>query len=153
MLRVRCAEPDDGEELARLAAQLGYAHFAHGNFLRLVGRDDGDETLLVARSAEAAPGKLLGWIHLRHWRTILIGDLVDIGGLVVDERHHGRGVGRALVAASAAWGRARGIALLQARSGSQRTAAHGFYRHLGFALNKQQQVFHLALGQQQVAWP
>lgn len=143
-ITLRPAVPSDTDELARLAEQLGYPSFDVGNLHHLLRGDGSDETLIVATDT-ASSATLVGWIHLRRWRTLLVGDVVDIGGVVVDERHRGQGLGALLISAAAAWGRERGARLLQARSGSQRSDAHGFYHHLGFNLTKQQHVFHLTL--------
>ena len=89
--------------------------------------------------------RLAGFIHLRQLRSLLVAGMVDVGGLVVDTELRGCGVGGALIAAAVAWSRARGARLLQARSGSHRVEAHGFYRRRGFTLVKEQLVFRLPL--------
>ena len=132
----------DGPALARLATQLGYPDFAQDNLRWLLGPPGApDEELLVLELA----GAVVGFIHLRLWRTLLIGTVADIGGLVVDAQARGGGHGRRLVEAGAEWARAHGAGVLQARSGSTRSAAHDFYAGLGFDLRKEQLVFHLAL--------
>ena len=52
--------------------------------------------------------------------------------VVVDERHRGRGIGRALMTFAIDHARARGCYKLALSSNTARPAAHAFYRALGF---------------------
>jgi GNAT superfamily N-acetyltransferase len=55
-----------------------------------------------------------------------------LSGLVVDESHRKRGVGKALVDAVEAEARARGCARLSLTTASRRADAHAFYGRVGF---------------------
>ena len=149
-IAIRHASADDRTELGRLATQLGYPDFSADDLLWILTVGAAEQVVLVAEQTEptkqvdAAP-RLAGFIHLRQLRSLLVAGMVDVGGLVVDTELRGGGVGGALIAAAVAWSRAQGARLLQARSGSQRIEAHGFYRRRGFILVKEQLVFHLPL--------
>jgi GNAT superfamily N-acetyltransferase len=55
-----------------------------------------------------------------------------ISPLVVDEKAQGHGIGRMLVEAAEDWCRKRGCKLVEVTSNDRRTAAHAFYRHMGY---------------------
>jgi GNAT superfamily N-acetyltransferase len=76
---------------------------------------------------------------------LLVSDVCEIGGLVVDERHRSTGAGRSLVAEAEAWARRSGYRELTVRSDTRRSAAHGFYPALGFVAVKEQKVYKKAL--------
>ncbi|NJP32539.1 GNAT family N-acetyltransferase [Micromonospora sp. HSS6-12] len=68
------------------------------------------------------------------------GDRLEIVGLVAADRR-GSGEGGALVTAAEEWARDRGLTTAQVLSGSERNAAHAFYRGRGFRGVKTEQVF------------
>jgi GNAT superfamily N-acetyltransferase len=52
--------------------------------------------------------------------------------LVVAEEARGRNLGRMLVEAVEQWCRDQGCGLVEVTSNDRRTAAHAFYRHMGY---------------------
>ena len=141
--RIRRACEQDGAELARLAAQLGYPVSDDAMQKRL-------QRLLVSDSdvvyvAEAAGGGLVGWIHGLLSQFLESDYRLEIAGLVVDERFHRKGVGRALVAPVETWAAAHGVEQAVVRCQSKRAEAHQFYRSLGYSQTKTQIVFRRSL--------
>lgn len=55
-----------------------------------------------------------------------------ITALVVAEEAQDQGIGRMLVEAAEEWMRERGCKLVEVTSNDRRTAAHAFYRHMGY---------------------
>jgi len=65
----------------------------------------------------------------------------EVGGLVVDSRARGKGIGRTLMTAAEAWARERGYTRLMLRSNTIRAEAHRFYQNLGYTIVKSQHKF------------
>jgi len=133
---VRAARAADVAEWSVLRAALwpdddAAAHAAEIADTFLSG--DGDQVAFVA---EDETGRLIGFVEasIRH-------DYVDgcdtspvafgEGAFIVPERR-GTGVGRALVEAVAAWGRARGCSELASNALLDNTASHDFHEAVGF---------------------
>jgi GNAT superfamily N-acetyltransferase len=74
-------------------------------------------------------------------RTLLHGERVEIAGLAVVGDHQGQGVGTALITQLERWAVGRGVHTIRLLSGSERAAAHQFYRHRGYQHLKTEQAF------------
>ncbi len=138
---VRPAAPSDREAVLALAPRLteGVAAWrdadAVGSAVRgwveesLATAGSDDSTVLVAETGAEVAGFCSVAVR-EHWAS---GADAYIGELVVDKRHEGRGVGRALVDAATRWARQRGLTGLTLETGAANTAARAFYGRLGFA--------------------
>jgi GNAT superfamily N-acetyltransferase len=135
---LRSAEPADAARLAELSAQLGYAATATDMVRRLTLLAGDDHSAVFV--AESDVEGIVGWLHVGRRQGLLTEPDAEIHALVVDERRRGAGVGSALVRAAEAWARERGCASLRVRCNVIRTAAHAFYRSLGFNCSKRQDV-------------
>jgi ribosomal protein S18 acetylase RimI-like enzyme len=89
------------------------------------------EAIFIAETDESQP---LGVIHLKGDVSVLTDEPQGyISVLAVTVEAEGHGVGRALVAAGAAWARQRGYRHLALEVFATNRHARTFYEHLGFA--------------------
>jgi GNAT superfamily N-acetyltransferase len=138
-MRIRPMTTSDADEVAALCGQLGYpstvAQIAHRFSLLIEQRDN------VVFVAEDGDEQIVGWIHVVG-RVYLDADpFAQIGGIVVDERRRGQGVGRALLAQAEEWANSRGYDEIRLWSNVVRSEAHAFYEQLGYAPVKTSYVF------------
>ena len=89
---------------------------------------------------------MIGWIHAHECHTIELDPWTEIAGLVIDERHRGRGAGSILMARAEQWARDRGCCQVRLRSNVIRARAHAFYEKLGYETIKTQKAFRKFLG-------
>ena len=138
-MTIRPAACDDAAAIARLCGQLGYPSTASDVEHRLAQAAGGrDGAVFVADS----PGDgVIGWVHVRALHLLTRDACAELGGLVVEERHRGRGIGARLMDAAEDWARRQGLASLRLRSNVIRDEAHGFYRGRGYASAKTSLLF------------
>jgi GNAT superfamily N-acetyltransferase len=125
---IRDARAEDSASIAALLGQLGYPTHAEAVAARVERLVAAADRLVVAE----VDGEVVGLadVHvspsLEHDRPA-----AKLAALVVDERHRGSGIGRALVAAMEAEARARGCAVLFLTTAERRADAHAFYERVG----------------------
>ncbi len=139
---VRVASVGDAEAIAGLSDQLGYP--ADDDMLRkrlsaLLG-----STLDSVYVAEAN-GAVVGWIHVFASVRLESVAMAEIGGLIVDEPHRGKGVGERLVKEAEGWAQRLGLSRIRVRTRATRTEAHRFYAREGYRRTKLQHVLDKAL--------
>jgi GNAT superfamily N-acetyltransferase len=139
--RVRSASPADAEALAGLCGELGYPSTTAQVRDRLCLLDDPERTLLVAE----AGGSLVGFIDVHVQRVVEEDPYAEVGGLVVRAGHRGKGLGAALLAAAADWGRGRGLGVMWIRANLARDGVHDFYPAVGCRRVKDQRVYECRL--------
>jgi GNAT superfamily N-acetyltransferase len=125
---IREATSKDAEALAQLATQLGYPAQA-GQIARRMQALAHDRSCVLAGDANRA---VVGWIHIEVYGTILLDNVAEILGLVVDERWRGQRVGQALLRAAEEWAAERGCTTVHVRSNVVRDRAYRFYLQNGF---------------------
>jgi GNAT superfamily N-acetyltransferase len=138
------AVPGDSQAVAVLSGQLGYPTTASAvteRLAKLLG--DPHHAVWVA---VLPGGEIAGWVHAVERWMVMVDPFVEIGGLVVDARLRGKGVGAQLMAAAEGWAQKRGIDRVRLRSNVARTEAHRFYERLGYERTKQQLVLDRKLG-------
>jgi GNAT superfamily N-acetyltransferase len=135
---IRDALETDAEPIALLSGQLGYPVDSRVIQERLGQiRRHGDGRVFVAE----LEGKIVGWIHVYGVHVLEAPAHALIGGLVIDEKHRGQGIGRRLMAAVEQWAADSGYTSIRVRSNVIRKGAHIFYPRLGYSVLKQQLVY------------
>lgn len=132
----------DAAAVASLSGQLGYAAGAAEIARRFAGLASVPESLVLVAEREH---ELVGWVHVLVQRRLEVDPFAEIGGLVVDARARGGGIGAALLAAAEAWAREQGVDAVRVRSNTIREDTHRFYRREGYAVLKTQVNFHKKL--------
>ena len=139
---VRQIDAVDAQSICALSEQLGYhlaASETETQIKAVLLRDD--NCAFVAVSDE----NIIGWIHGLKAIRIETPPFVEIGGLVVDERYRGKGIGEKLVNRVKQWCIEQGISSLKVRCNTKRLEAHKFYNKIGFIEIKTQKVFEMEL--------
>jgi GNAT superfamily N-acetyltransferase len=136
-VRVRPATAADAAALAGLSSELGYPSTEAQVHARLCLLDDPERTVLVADTGTC----LAGFIDVHLQRVVEQDVFAEVGGLVVEGAHRGAGLGAALVAAAADWGRAHGAEVLWIRANLAREGVHEFYPAIGCQRVKDQRVY------------
>ena len=137
-VKIRPARLTDATAFASLATQLGYNSSPSQVEKRLTAVLHDSKHLILA--ADAA-GEVVGWAHAYLCCLVETDMYVELGGLVVDESHRGRGVGAKLLAEVEKWARQNGARAVSLRSNTIRSKAHKFYAARGYAQIKTQHAF------------
>ncbi len=137
----------DAGQVAALAGELGYPSTPEqiGARFRTI-EENPDSRVFVATDAE---GLVLGWVHVFGLHLMESEGAAEVGGLVVDSRARGRGIGRSLMAAAEAWALQRGHTRVTLRSNTIRTETHRFYQGLGYTIVKSQHKFQKPIGREE----
>ena len=132
----------DATAVNGLSAQLGYSLSVHQTaeqIKTIASRSDHHACVAVSDN------QIVGWIHT--FQSYLIESLpfVEIGGIVVDEKYRGKGIGKKLIQHAIDWSIKQKIFKLRVRTQTKRLDALQFYRSLKFEEVKEQKVFQLEL--------
>jgi ribosomal protein S18 acetylase RimI-like enzyme len=135
---IRPARNADAASIARIGTQLGYDVDTPETAER-IGRvlSRSDQQIFVAELDD----QVVGWVHAMIFDLIESEPFVVIGGLVVDSNHRRLGIARNLMARAEDWTRERGLSIVRLSSSSTRTAAHTFYKTIGYEHIKTQYAF------------
>jgi GNAT superfamily N-acetyltransferase len=126
---VRDAKPADAKRLMELIHELGHEIDEKQVRKNLTTLGKSDEIPLVATLDK----KIVGLCGVG--RRVVIHRPAPLGritALVVAKEAQDEGIGRMLVEAAEDWMRKRGCKLVEVTSNDRRTAAHAFYRHMGY---------------------
>jgi GNAT superfamily N-acetyltransferase len=128
-LKVREAKPSDAGRLTELIEELGHEITEKQVRKNLAALKKSGEVPLVATLDKQVVGMCgLG-------RRVVIHRPAPLGritALIVAKEAQGGGIGRMLVEAAEEWMRKKGCQLVEVTSNDRRTAAHAFYRHMGY---------------------
>jgi GNAT superfamily N-acetyltransferase len=127
--KIRDAKPADAAGLVELIRSLGHEIDQKSVRKNLAALRKSGETPFVATLGK----RVVGLVGIN--KRIAVHKPAPIGRmsvLVVAEDAQGKGIGRMLVEVAEAWFRKQGCTLVEVTSNDRRTAAHAFYRHLGY---------------------
>ena len=127
--KIRDAKAGDAARLVELIRELGHEIDEKSVRRNLTALKKTDETPLVATLGKDVVGLCGVAAQVMIHRDAPIG---RISPLVVDKKAQGHGIGRMLVQAAEQWCRKRGCKLVEVTSNDRRSAAHAFYRHMGY---------------------
>ena len=139
MITIRGAIESDASELTRLSSQLGYPSTSEDvliNLLELIL--DPDHEVYIA---EVIEGSLVGFAHMFVTRRLFLKPFTEFGGLVIDEKFRGKGIGSQLLAEAESWAVKMGCQEIRVRSNTRRILAKEFYLDRNYLENKKQRVF------------
>jgi GNAT superfamily N-acetyltransferase len=129
-VEIRHAVREDAASLVPLLDQLGYPASVEQVARRLERLAASDADVLLVAEVE---GEVVALASLHVSLALEYdGDAGKLSAIVVDERHRGRGIARALVEAIEREARRCGCVLLFLTTAERRKDAHAFYRRLGF---------------------
>jgi len=127
--KIRDAKAGDAHRLLELIRDLGHEIDEKSLRKNLKALKKTGETPLVAVQGK----RLVGMCGVG--RRVVVHRPAPLGRisiLVVAKDAQGQGIGRMLVEAAERWMRAGGCKLVEVTSNDKRTAAHAFYRHMGY---------------------
>lgn len=136
---IRKAEMKDYLDIARLSGVLGYPiseAAVKKNLARIL--KDVDHEFLVFELGERVTAFIEAEIYAPVYAEQV---MINVLGLVVDEKNQGQGIGAQLLNALEEKAKAREIKVIRLNSGVQRHEAHQFYEHQGYTSNHSQKRF------------
>lgn len=137
-IKIRKAEPRDADAICTICSNdLGYPCEASFVKRKIESLCDSREAAYVA----VASGSTVGYIHVEKYDTLYFETMANILGLAVLSKYQHQGIGKKLIGAAENWAAENGIQGMRLNSGISRTAAHAFYRHLGYGSEKEQLRF------------
>jgi len=137
MANIRSATLNDSIAINDLSFHLGYGVVDHEiavKRLQHLLESTNDDVWVYEKD------KLLGWIHVFKAHRVASATFYEIGGLVVDPKYRGVGIGRKLVEFVAEQSKHQHMEL-RVRCNAMRKEAHLFYEKSGFTDAKTQKVF------------
>ena len=129
-MRIRKARDSDIDVLLELSDQLGHPA-TREDFQKqfsVLSQND-DHIILVAETKDQG---VIGWVHALIRLLLFSEPRAEIGGLVVDEKNRGKGIGRLLLAAAEKWAKSKDISIIVVRSNVIRQEAQEFYPNVGY---------------------
>jgi N-acetylglutamate synthase-like GNAT family acetyltransferase len=127
--KIRDAKSSDAPRLVELIGYLGHEIDEKAVRKNLKALKKSGETPLVATLDKNVVGMCGVGVRVVIHRPAPLG---RITALVVAKEAQEHGIGRMLVESAEHWMRKKGCKLVEVTSNDRRTAAHAFYRHLGY---------------------
>ncbi len=139
-VQIRSAKFEDAERIAMLCKLLDYPTSKQEVQKRLNLLAEEEEHIIYIAYLLDEP--VIGWVHVHALKSLVVGYLAVIGGLIVHPNYRGRGVGRLLMQFAEQWAKAQGCDSILVRSNVVRQEAHRFYEKIGYTQLKRQLVLH-----------
>jgi len=127
---VRPPVANDYDRIAVLAKQLGYECTGEEIRGRLSEMQDMNQYAVYV--AQAPGGQIAGWVGACLFRSVEIGSVAALTGLVVDQQVRDREIGKALIDAAEAWARSVGCTVISINLGIMRPRARRFFIKNGY---------------------
>ena len=136
-IRIRKAVPGDTEAIVLLTGELGYNSTKKEieKNLQIILQNP-EQEVFVAETEE-----IIGWMHIALTKALESRPFVEIRGIVVKEKHRGKGAGTKMIQTAEKWTREKGINRLRIRTNITREETREYYRNMGFISLKKQEVF------------
>jgi len=128
----------DSEGIAQLSGQLGYPSTKEQTQKRIKEIVDSPQQCVFV---EVVNGKVVAWVQGFYAPRVESEGFVEIAGLVVDEAHRGKGIGKKLIADVIEWSAQFNCETIRVRTNMIRKETHVFYTKAGFVEVKEQKVF------------
>ncbi len=138
-IKVRKARDSDIDVLRVLSEQLGYPT-TRENFRKQFSTLSQEDYHIIL-VAETKGHGVVGWVHVLPRVLLIFEPLAEIGGLVVDKKIRGKGIGRVLLAAAEKWAKSKGYPAIVVRSNIVRQGAHDFYSNVGYTHMKTSRIY------------
>lgn len=141
-MTIRTVQEKDAKEVSQLSGQLGYPTSMEKTVetIRRINADN-YQIIFVAE----LDGKVVGWIQVQKKFLLISEPFTEIVGLVVDEKHRGKKIGRSLVQECIRWTKQEHIHKIRVKSNITRDESHEFYKAIGFREIKTQKVYDRAV--------
>ncbi|HWC53643.1 MAG TPA: GNAT family N-acetyltransferase [Chitinophagaceae bacterium] len=135
---IRTVQEKDAKEVSQLSGQLGYPSSVEKTIetIRRINADN-YQIIFVAE----LDGTVVGWIQLQKKFLLIAEPFTEIVGLIVDEKHRGKSIGRSLVQECIRWTKQENIHKIRVKSNITRDESHEFYKTIGFREVKTQKVY------------
>lgn len=137
---IRKLTEEHHKDIAHLCGQLGYPTLDTAVLPRIksiMALENHQVFVAVTLPKE----KVIGWVHVHKYPLLECDLTAEIGGLIVDEVHRKKGVGRLLMQNAEEWARHNKCGFLSLRSNKIRAEAHKFYEGIGYLNVKEQYTF------------
>jgi len=141
--KIRRVRLTDSDQIEKLIIQLGYKATADDVVMR-ISEISKDKSQIIYVSTHN-DDEILGWVHALKVQYLESEPFIEIGGLVVDSNHRGKGIGKSLMKAIERWAILQNCQVIRLRSNIIRNEAHIFYQKIGYRNIKTQYTFYKKL--------
>lgn len=136
-LNIREADINDKESLAILCNQLGYEAKTEDIPFRLGQINELNHQIIYVAEIDRY---VVGWIHVYLCPLLISGLQAQLGGMVVDEKFRGQGIGKKLLIQAENWARSKNCQSMSLFTNINRSKTHQFYAQMDYQTIKTEYV-------------